>query len=67
MKSPMDVSGFPKRDELSERLLDWRGMWEAHPWAISLIVVASALALREILRNVLGDQWFTTPLVVKKK
>lgn len=29
-------------------------LWEAHPWAISLIVVAAALALREILRNVLG-------------
>ena len=26
MKSPMDVSGFPKRDELSERLLEWRGI-----------------------------------------
>ena len=29
-------------------------LWIAHPWSISLIIVAAAMALREILRNLLG-------------
>ena len=26
MKSSMDVSGFPKKDDFAERFLDWRGV-----------------------------------------
>jgi len=29
-------------------------LWETHSWAISLIVVAGLMAIREIVRGILG-------------